>query len=385
MYGRNMFQDFGRGGGGGGFSGSSPGGFGTTLDPMAFGDPQQTPQYEEGAPVYYTEGGKVIKKRNLIDPSTGESFPIYEEFRTLPANMPVADGTVVDPDNIYGSIVAQQQAPPQEYVPRAPQAAVQDTGIPSNPPAAPASGGNMPGGSSDFSPEGIRQQAQAAVTGGGGANAGQQIAASGGGDLNGLFKNALLYDPDNAKMAVTNVLKDMGINPNNAGNIFAQMIGRAAPGLGLAFREQMAQQPASAVAPSTPGSPPPDFGGQFQQFLRSAIGGGNVMGTLHNAATALPAIIQALRGLGENDANAQNVNPFAQALMDTLGANSGQGTIAALAALNGPAMSQSMLSGYTRGLTNAGTNALRTGANDAFFQSGEGKPNYDIWHYLLGI
>lgn len=344
--------------------------------PPAGGGPGQ---YEEQAPLYYTQGGKVIKQRNFVDPSTGETFPIFEEYRTLPAGINAPDGTMVDPDNIYGSIVAQQAAPPQDLAPRAPNAAT-DAGTPAFPPNPAGSGGagGSMNGSQDFSPAGVAAQAQAAVTGAG-AQA-QNILGQGGADLNGLFKNALLYDPDNARMAVANVLRDMGINPNNSGNIFAQMVSRAAPGLGLAFQEQMAGQPAGGMN-NAPGSAPPDFGGQFSQFLKSAIGGGNVLSTLHNAATALPAIIQTLRGLGQSDPSAGNVNPFAQALLDTLGANSGQGTIAALAALNGPGMSQSMMQGYTKGLTAAGQNALRAGANDNFFQSG----NKDIWAYLLGI
>lgn len=369
MYGRNMLQSPG---GLGGFGGGG-GGVGSLMDQAP---PADNPGgYQEQAPLYYTEGGKVIKQRNFTDPATGETFPIYEEYRTLPPGINAPDGTMVDPDNIYGSIVAQQAAPPQNLAPRPPNAAVQDTGVPMYPPPVPMpqiESKAMPGGSADFSPGGIAQQ-RAPVPGGPTA----QIAGSGNGDWS-RYGNELLYNTDNAKMAVANVLKDMGINPNNGGNLIAQMIQRAAPGLGLAFQEQQAQVP-NGGRNTGPGEPT-DFGAMFQGFLKNAIGGGNVGATLQNASAALPAIIQSLRNLGQSG-DATAVNPFAQALMDTLDANSGQGTIAALSSLNGPLMSASGMQGYSKGLQAALASAIRGGVEDNTFQQG----SQDIWHYLLGI
>jgi hypothetical protein len=338
--------------------------------------------------MYFVQGGKIIKKRNFIDPSSGEQYPIFEEYRDIPPGL-IPDGTVVDPTNIAAALQQSLPQPPENLAVRpssvptegGPEFTDQNYGTPTDAYSAlqQQRRGGAVNGSPDFDPNAMRAAAQA-MTSGQSPAAGAPGAAPAPGTPGtdwGRFGNAILYDPDNAKMAVQNVLKDMGVNPMNPGNLIAQMIMRASPGLGLAFQAK------NAVAGNMAPNATTDYGDQFKQFLSGNIGGGSVLSTLGSTAQALPGIIAAIRNVGQ-DQQGVNVNPFAQALLDTLGANSGEGTIAALSALNGPMMPRSLMQGYQKGLQGSLLNALRSGVQDDTFGWGRGERN-DIWKYLLGV
>lgn len=354
------------------------GGGGDDFTSMAQGFNRMTGQQPEGgaieerAPVYYVDAGKIVKKRNFFDATSGTEFPIFEDYRDLPPGVNLPNGTVVDPSNVGAAIPSQgppTQAPPAQYAPQAPA---------QGPFGTPQGSGNMQG-SPDFDVNAVRRQAQAAPMGQAAAPTGPAAA-----DNSNILGNMLLYDPENARMAIQQVMRAMGRNPNNGADLFGQMLQRAAPGLAMSFELQNALGGGTGQAGMSQ-----DVGGMFKNFLMSVLPhagtgpSGSVFNTLSQGAKQLtsPGLIGALRNYGNNSGDVNQQNPFLDMLNSTLTSNSGQGMIAALAALNGPGMGQGMLRGYQSGL-----NASLGGAMNQYVQGQqEGGQGGDLWKYLLGV
>lgn len=192
--------------------------------------------------------------------------------------------------------------------------------------------------------------------------------------------NALEYGPDNPVQALNFVMQDMGRNPYNAGNLVAQFLKRAAPGLAAAFNISNASNGDTTGSPSQL-----DPGGAFKQFLMQHLGSSDVFSTLHGAANTLMGdVIPKYRALtnGGGAQNLQDVNPALQALGQALSANGGAGTGDILTALLGPTMSKTGLSGLQSGFEQAEGQGLRSYLRD--YQQNP-QTSSDIWTYLLGL
>lgn len=316
--------------------------------------------------LYYIHNGRMIKKTTWADGN--DTWDTFDDqggsFDWLP------DGTVVNPQDLAGDAPAQDQpdygntstnspgmdyqhGSTTDYRTRDPRYAPStrnpaDTATQSSY-AAPNSGRSSMPEPNAFNPN----------AGGSGLPQDQQML------------DAVKFNPWQAQTAMQQAMMQQGRNPFS-NTIYNKMMQRAAPGLGLTYMMQQAQNPNMTSAVQGAGG--------FKDYLMSALGGGggggggNIFDTLSGAAQQLPNFAQFLRDQNADPGSAMQQNPFASALYSQLSDWGGQGIQQALAALNGPLMPQQLLQGYQGGLRNASASAFnQLGAED------------DIFQYLLGI
>lgn len=186
-------------------------------------------------------------------------------------------------------------------------------------------------------------------------------------------RNALNFSLDNPVFALKSAMMRSGINPNNTGDLLAQMLLKTAPGLSLAF------QVANALSKGGLSGAGGDEAGAFKDFLGQHLAGGNIYSTLKDTAGKLSDVVSEGRNAAINNSDLMATNPALGGLMDLLGANQGEGLTSALQLLLGPSMSNTTLSG------------LKTGLNNAYFLGREAYGNQampgvnDIWQFLLGL
>ena len=198
-------------------------------------------------------------------------------------------------------------------------------------------------------------------------------ALSGGADIGDVARALTLYNMDDPTTAVNSAIRALGGNPFNTGNPFNQIIQRAAPGLAAAFMLQ------NALGGQT-GQSAADNPLAFRDFLTSSIAGRHVFGGLAGAASLIPQVVAKIREQANAGGNANEVNPFLNAIANVLGTGFGEGTTGVLQALLAPSMPRTLAGGYRSGLERALSNAQY---NYPYEQTGPGGP--DIWKFLLGV
>lgn len=188
-----------------------------------------------------------------------------------------------------------------------------------------------------------------------------------------IFKSNTLWNYENPQFAVDNIFRAMGANPY-AANPYLQTVRSASGGLANAYLLQKATTPGQTNT----------WGDDFRNFLSGALSPGSLgrpspgfYATLQNAQAQLPQAIQTVRQLGMSG-NAQNINPYAWALQQRLGADQGRGTLEFLQSVNNPLMSRQLRSAYGQGLEGAYSQGMYNYANSPNHMQG------DVWSYLLG-
>lgn len=194
------------------------------------------------------------------------------------------------------------------------------------------------------------------------------------------LRNRTLYDPENAKFALQNAMLAQGRNPFTR-NLMNQYLESMAPGLGMAFNLQQAQNP--GLNPSTIGTSTP---GAFSDFLQQVLSGGSAGAALQGASQFLTGggaanlINQQNAGLA-GGGSLMNANPFVSMLENMLSSGGGKGVMDALQALNSPFMGRSMAGAYAGNLQNTLGNNIRFMANNpddqgfmSFLLGGQAQP-----------
>jgi hypothetical protein len=185
-------------------------------------------------------------------------------------------------------------------------------------------------------------------------------------------KNDLLFG-GSPQEAIKQAMLASGRNPFRS-NPFTEALLRTGPGLQLAAYQKGLGSGMSADEIANQGGQ----AGLVKQFMMDALKGGNVYGSLRNAASGMRGSLDQVTGiqnaLAAGTMTAEDVNPFAELLANTF--KNPEGFQGAMTSLMGPLLGNQLGRAYSSQLGDIGTGQLRNQAND-------GNPESTFWEYMF--
>lgn len=184
------------------------------------------------------------------------------------------------------------------------------------------------------------------------------------------------YPTENPRFALQSAIQDMGGNPFRA-DPYLGMLMNSAQGLASSFMLNNLGTDASGIAGQG------GEGAMFGKYLQGVLGeSGGIGSTLAGANSQMGSYLGQLTDIQNQMASGgggglQNVNPFAQYIMDQM-ANPG-GAAGLQASLTTPFMGRSVGQAYTGGLQDVAGQALRQRGQDL---NQSGLPR-NFWDYLF--